>query len=97
MPLTAEAALVEAQWRCVALDFAPSGKGYAKRLMDRLRKVASVEEPAITERIIAVNQSLGALSEILRDDEAQLQEMTCRMFNLTLAERQLVENARGRI
>jgi Eco57I restriction-modification methylase len=92
----AEAALIEAQWRCVALDFAPTGKGDAKRLIDRLRKVATTAEPAIVEQIIAIGQSLGALSDVLRDDEAQLHEMTCRMFNLTPAERLLVERARGR-
>ena len=89
--------MVAAQWRCVALDFAPTGKGDAKRLLDRLRKVATTADPAIAQQIIAIGQSLGQLSDILRDDEANLHEMTCRMFNLTPAERQLVEGSRGRV
>jgi hypothetical protein len=93
----AESALVEAQWRCVALDFFPTGKGDAKRLLDRLRKVATSADPAIADQIIAIGQSLAALSDVLRDDEAQLHEMTCRMFNLTPTERLLVERARGRV
>jgi hypothetical protein len=93
----AESALVEAQWRCVALDFAPTGKGDAKRLIDRLRKVATSADPAIAEQILAIGTSLSALADLLRDDEAQLHEMTCRMYNLSPTERQLVEASRGRV
>ncbi len=90
----AQAALVTAQWSCVALDYTPSGKGDGKRLVDRLRKVALAAEPAVAAQIIAIGEDLAALSDVLRDDEAQLHELTCKLFNLTPAERALVDASR---
>lgn len=92
----AEAALIEAQWRCIALDFTPSGKGDGKRLIDRIRKVAKTAEPAVAKQIIIIGKDLAKLSDILRDDEAQLHELTCALFNLTPEERALVDASRGR-
>lgn len=92
----AEAALIEAQWRCIALDFTPTGKGDGKRLIDRLRKVAKTAEPAVAAQIIAIGKDLAKLSDVLRDDEAQLHELTCALFNLTPEERALVDASRGR-
>ena len=91
----AEAALVEAQWRCIAIDTQPTGKGDAKRLVQRLRRVATRAEPAVAEQIIAIGKELAALASVIRDDEAQLHEMTCALFNLSAAERALVEGKRG--
>ena len=87
----AEAPLVEAQWRSTALDFQPSGKGDAKRLVDRLRRVATTADPAVTEQIIAIGAELAKLTSVLRDDEEQLHELTCLLFNLSDEERSLVE------
>jgi Eco57I restriction-modification methylase len=92
----AEAALIEAQWRCVSLDFTPSGKGDGKRLIDRLRKIAKTAEPAVVKQIIAIGKDLAKLSDVLRDDEAQLHELTCALFKLTPEERALVDRSRGR-
>jgi hypothetical protein len=89
-----EAPLIEAQWRAVSVDFGPTGKGDAKRLIDRLRKVATTADAAVTEQIIAIGHELAKLSSVLRDDEAQLHEMTCYLFNLTDEERRLVERTR---
>ena len=88
--------MIEAQWRCIALDFTPTGKGDGKRLIDRLRKVAKTAEPAVAKQIIAIGKDLSKLSDILRDDEAQLHELTCALFNLTQQERALVDATRGR-
>ena len=90
----AHEALVTAQWTCVALDFTPSGKNDGKRLVDRLRKIAVAAEPAVAAQIIAIGSELAALSEVLRDDEEQLHELTCRLFKLTPAERTLVDASR---
>jgi hypothetical protein len=92
----AEAELIAAQWRCISLDFAPTGKGDGKRLIDRLRKVAKTADPAVTERIIVIGEALATLSDTLREDEAQLHELTCTLFNLTADERALVDASRGR-
>jgi hypothetical protein len=92
----AEAELIAAQWRCVSLDFAPTGKGDGKRVIDRLRKVAKTADPAVTERIIVIGEALATLSDTLREDEAQLHELTCTLFNLTADERALVDASRGR-
>jgi hypothetical protein len=91
----AEAALVEAQWRCIAIDTQPTGKGDAKRLVQRLRRVATRAEPAVAGQIVAIGNELSALDAVIRDDEAQLHEMTCALFNLSPAERALVEGKRG--
>lgn len=89
-----ESALVSAQWRCVALDFQPRGRDDAKRLIDRLRRIATTADPAVTEQIIAIGDKLAALGEVLRDDEAELHELTCTMFALTPDERALVDSRR---
>ena len=89
-----EAALIEAQWRCVALDFQPTGKADAKRLIDRLRRVAVTADPAVEQQIIAIGQQLADLTDVLRDDEQDLHELTCLMFNLSDDERRLVEGGR---
>lgn len=88
----AEAPLIEAQWRTPALDFQPTGKGDAKRLIERLRRVAAAAEPALADQIVAIGQELGTLTAVLRDDEAQLHELTCLLFNLSDEERRLVES-----
>ncbi len=86
--------LVAAQWRAVALDFTPTGKGDAKRLLDRLRRVALDAEPDLAAQIVALGARLAELDAVLRDDEAQLHELTCRLFRLTPEERALVEAGR---
>ena len=83
--------LVAAQWRCVSLDFTPTGKKDGQRLTDRLRKVATTADPAVAGQIIAIGQDLADLSTKLRADEQALHELTCKLFNLTPAERALVE------
>lgn len=87
--------LVEAQWRCVSLDFTPTGKKDGQRLTDRLRKVAMNAEPAVAGQIIAIGRELAELSGKLRADEKMLHELTCKLFKLTPAERALVDASRG--
>lgn len=89
-----ELTLVEAQWRAVAVDLSPTGKGDAARLVARLRKVATSAEPALRKQIIDIGNELAILSDIIRDDESQLHEMTCFLFGLTDEERRLVERGR---
>lgn len=91
----AESALIEAQWRSAAIDFQPTGKGDAKRLIDKLRRVATDADPAVTAQIIAIGADLATLTDVLRDDEQQLHELTCLMFNLSDDEKRLVERGRG--
>ena len=88
------AALVDAQWRSVALDFSPAGKGDGKRLIDRLRRVALEAEPTVAVQIVAAGGRLAMLDQVLRDDEAELHELTCALFALTPEERALVEAGR---
>jgi hypothetical protein len=91
---SAEAALIEAQWRCIALDFTPTGKGDGKRLIDRLRKVAKTAEPAVAKQIIAIGKDLADLSNEIKEDEKQLHELTCGLFKLTDGERALIDASR---
>jgi hypothetical protein len=90
----AELPLVEAQWRAVAVDLSPTGKGDAARLVARLRKVVISAEPALREQIIAIGHSLAELSAVIRDDERDLHEMTCHLFGLSDEERRLIEGGR---
>ena len=89
-----ELPLVEAQWRAVAVDFAPTGKGDAARLVAKLRKVVISAQPALRKQIIEIGNAMAKLSEIIRDDERDLHEMTCHLFGLTVEERRLVEAGR---
>jgi Eco57I restriction-modification methylase len=91
----AEGSLVEAQWRAVAISFMPTGKDDARRLVARLRRVATEAAPAVAEQIIAIGRHLAGRAAVIRDDEKQLHDMTCALFRLTPAERRLVE--RGRV
>jgi hypothetical protein len=90
-----QSALVAAQWRSVALDFQPRGKDDAKRLVDRLRLLATEAEPAVEQQIIAIGDELATLGRVIADDERDLHELTCRLFALTPEERRLVEAGRG--
>ncbi|WP_457313377.1 Eco57I restriction-modification methylase domain-containing protein [Sphingomonas sp. UYAg733] len=90
-----ESALVAAQWRNVTLDFQPRGKDDAKRLIDRLRRVATSAEPAIEEQIIAIGDKLATLGSVIHDDEEQLHQLTSAMFGLTPEEQRLVETRRS--
>jgi hypothetical protein len=89
-----EMALIEAQWRAEAVDFTPTGRGDAARLVAKLRKVVVAAEPALCQQIISIGSELAALSDIIRDDERDLHEMTCHLFGLTDHERRLVERGR---
>jgi actin-like ATPase involved in cell morphogenesis len=73
------------------LEFQPSGKGDAKRMVNRLRRVATAAPPALAEQIITIGANLANLTAVLRDDETQLHELTCLLFNLSDDERRLVE------
>ena len=90
-----EGALIEAQWRAVAIAFQPTGKDDARRLVARLRRVATTAEAETARQIVAIGSRLADRDAVLRDDERQLHEMTCAMFRLTPAERALVERGRS--
>ena len=89
-----EAALVAAQWRCVALDFTPSGKGDAWRLTDWLRRVATAAPPEIADAVLTIGDELATLTATLAEAEARLHAIVCRLFALTPDERALVERGR---
>jgi hypothetical protein len=90
-----ELPLVEAQWRAVAVDFTPTGKGDASRLVGKLRKLVTTAEPALRDQIIQIGNDIAKLSEVIRDDEHDLHEMTCHLFGLNDEERRLVERGRS--
>lgn len=87
-------AIVHTQWRAVALDFAPGGKGDAKRLVDRLRKVVVEAPDALRDQIIAIGEELDKLGGVIADDEKQLHELSAALFNLTAEEEELVMRGR---
>ena len=89
-----EGALIEAQWRAVAIAFQATGKDDARRLIARLRRVATAADAEVTRQIVEIGAKLATRDAVLRDDERQLHEMTCAMFGLTPAERALVERGR---
>ena len=59
------------------------------------RRVATDADPSVTAQIIAIGADLAALTDVLRDDEHQLHELTCLMFNLSDDEKRLVERGRA--
>ncbi len=87
-----EGEFILAQWQVVALGFEPTGRGDAKRLTDQLRTVGADAEAEVRSQIIERQSQLAALGATLRDLERQLHSITCRLYDLTLAERQLVES-----
>ncbi len=80
-----------AQWQAVALAFEPNGRGNGKRLIDLLRAIADEAPPAVRAQIIERQGQLSVLADELRELESALHEITCRLFELTAAERRLVE------
>jgi len=89
-----EEALLLAQWRCVALTFEAGGKDDGKKLIERIRIVARTADPAIAEQIVSLSVKLGKQTATLQDNERELHELTCRLFDLTPEERALVERGR---
>lgn len=87
-------ALVAAQWRTIALDFQPGGRSDAKRLIDQLRKVVVTAPEALAGQIIAIGAQLASLSDVIKDDERQLHELTALLFNLSDDEEKLVLHGR---
>lgn len=87
--------MIEAQWRAVALDFQPTGKGDGKRLVEQLRKVVVAAPHALAEQIIAIGGKLHELGSAIEEDERQLHELTALLFNLSPEEERLVQ--RGRV
>ena len=88
------APLLLAQWRSVALTFDPLGREDGKRLSERLRYVAMTAAPEVSARIVECGTALEDLTLRIRTGEAALHEMTCLLFNLSPAERRLVERGR---
>jgi len=79
-----------AQWQAIALAFEPSARGNGKRLVDLLRTVADEAPPAVRTQIVERQQALSTLAIELATLEAALHDITCRLFDLTPAERRLV-------
>ena len=82
--------LLLAQWLNVALSFEPKGKDDGKRLIDQLRRVATDAPSELRRQIIERQQQLSELTSDIRDHERRMHELTCSLFQLTPAERQLV-------
>jgi hypothetical protein len=80
-----------AQWLVVALGYEPTGRGDAKRLTDLLRTVGVDAEAEVRSQIIERQRQLASLGATLRALEQQLHDITCTLFELTPAERRLVE------
>lgn len=85
-----EAPLAETQWRAVAIDFQPTRKADAKRLVDRLRKVVLSASPAVTEQIVRIGSELAELSAEIGREEQDLHDLTAALFKLTPEEERLV-------
>lgn len=90
-----QADLIASQWRAVALDFAPTGAGDAKRLLDRLRRVAVDAPAALRDQIIAIGTDLENLGATIAKDEQELHELSAILFNLTPEEEALVLKGRA--
>ena len=88
------APLLLAQWRSVALTLDPPGREDSKRLIERLRHVAMTAAPKVSARIVQCGTALKDLTLRIRTGEAALHETTCQLFNLSRAERRLVERDR---
>lgn len=89
-----QAPLAEAQWCAVAIDFQPTGKGDAKRLVERLRRMVLAAPPAVTEQIVAIGRELTSISSEIDGDERQLHELTALLFHLSPEEERLVLQGR---
>jgi hypothetical protein len=80
-----------AQWQAIALGFEPNGRGNGKRLLDQLRSVADEAPPVLRTQIIEYQSELSAIAVELSALEANLHDISCRLFDLSPAERQMVE------
>ncbi len=87
----AAAPFLLAQWQLAALAFEPRGKSDGRRLVDALRKVGTRAEPELRDQIIERQATLAELTATLNALEADLHELTCRLFGLTAEERRRVE------
>ena len=85
-----EVPLVVSQWRATALDFDPSGRSPAAKIVNRLRRIVLSAPPAVATQLLTLGEQLSELSGTIAADERTLHEITARLFNLSDEEERLV-------
>ena len=86
-----EAPFIFAQWDTVARTFNVTDKTKAKALVDALRKLIPGNNPALVQQILDLRDELQSLDEALAEAETEINQLLYQAYDLTKAERALVE------
>lgn len=85
-----EGEFIAAQWKVLAAIFSITEKTDGKKLANALRKLAVADNPAVVQQIIALEQELSAIEAAIGRQEAEMNALVYRLYDLTEAEIALV-------
>lgn len=86
-----EEEFIAAQWRQKARKTNVTEKFDAKRLTALLLKLRKTSNPAIMKQVVRIDADIQAIDHEIDQAEADMNELTYRLYNLTPEEIQLVE------
>lgn len=86
----AEGPFIAAQWKVIAQTFNVTDKADGKKLCNALRKLADTDNKALIDQIISRQKELAALEAEIEKDEAEINELTFKLYGLTDEETAMV-------
>jgi hypothetical protein len=88
-----EGEFIAAQWKVLVATFAISEMTDGKKLANSLRNLAVPDNPALVQQIIALEGELSALDAEIARQEAEMNALVNRLYDLSEAERILIQTA----
>jgi hypothetical protein len=76
----------------LAATFAITERTDCKKLATALRRLAAPDNPALVGQIVTLEAELSALDADIRRQEAGMNDLVNRLYNLTEAETRMVAN-----
>lgn len=86
-----EGAFILAQWKLLASTFSITEKTDGKKLATALRKIGATDNTALTQQVIASQQSLSNTEAEIQQAERALNQLIYKLYQLTDDEVRLVE------
>jgi hypothetical protein len=86
-----EGEFIAAQWKVLAVTFAVTEKTDGKKLAAALRRLAATDNPALVQQIIALERELASLEADITRQEAEMNALVYRLYDLSQAEIALID------
>lgn len=91
-----EGEFIAAQWKVLAATFAITEKTDGKKLAGALRKLAVADNPAVVQQIIALERELAVLETDTARQEAEMNALVYRLYDLEQGDIALIERGSRR-